>query len=259
MVNNKVNRFDKLSYMRNQIVILAAGMGKRMGNASVPKVLVMLKDKPMILHLLGQVEKINQLAKSVIVVGHMREKVEAILGEGFLYAHQKEQKGTAHAVMAARPKVSAENILVLYGDMPFITAESLKKLMHLHHDKQSILTMFTVVSPDFEGAYEALNGYGRIIRDGKNQVIKITEFKDATEKERQIKEVNPGIYMFNTGWLWSNIEKVKNNNAQNEFYLTDMIELAISQNVPVATLNIDVKEVVGVNTKEQLTQAELLA
>ncbi len=118
--------------MRNQIVILAAGKGTRIGG-SVPKVLVMLKNKPLILYLLEEIEKINQLAKPVIVVGHKFQEVRDVLGESYLYAIQQEQLGTADAVKAALPKVKAENILVLYGDMPFLKASSLKKLMQLHH------------------------------------------------------------------------------------------------------------------------------
>src|SRR5579872_4621873 len=98
--------------MRNQIVILAAGKGTRMGNSNIPKVLVMLKNKPLILYLLEEVEKINQLAKPVVVVGFHGEKVRAVLGDSFSYVNQQDQLGTAHAVMAAKPKIKSENILV---------------------------------------------------------------------------------------------------------------------------------------------------
>src|ERR1700744_4976794 len=114
--------------MRNQIVILAAGEGTRVGRDDMPKVLVMLKNQPLILYILRQIENINQLAKPVIVVGYMADKVKAVLGNDYLYAYQDQQLGTAHALNSARHQVSGENILVLYGDMPFIKAESLKEL-----------------------------------------------------------------------------------------------------------------------------------
>src|SRR5258708_1974174 len=113
--------------MRNQIVILAAGKGARMGQNSVPKVLVMLKNKPLIIYLLEEIEKINQLAKPVVVVGHMHRQVEEVLGGQYTYALQSRQLGTAHALLTAKPKIRAENVLVLYGDMPFVKASSLKE------------------------------------------------------------------------------------------------------------------------------------
>jgi len=229
-----------------------------MGNGEVPKVLVMLKNKPLILYLLDEVSKINQLAKPIIVVGYKHEKVEAVLGDGYIYALQAEQKGTAHAVLAAKGKVRAENILVLYGDVPFLKAESLKRLIRLHYNNKSKLTMFTTTVPNFQGEYAPFVHFGRIIRGSAGSIIKITEYKDATEEERKIKEVNPGIYMFNTKWLWENIGDIRNNNAQGEYYLTDMIEAAIKQDLRIESLPIDPKEVLGINTIEQLRQAENL-
>jgi bifunctional N-acetylglucosamine-1-phosphate-uridyltransferase/glucosamine-1-phosphate-acetyltransferase GlmU-like protein len=130
--------------------------------------------------------------------------------------------------------------------------------MRLHRDKKAKLSMFTSVAPSFSGEFESLNNFGRIIRDFSGKIIKITEFKDATEKEREIKEVNPGIYMFDTKWLWENIGKIKNKNAQGEYYLTDIVEVAIQTGVPVESLQVNPNEVFGINTIEQLRQAEAL-
>lgn len=121
-----------------------------MGNGDIPKVLVMLKNKPLILYLLHELEQ-HQLSYPVVVVGYKAAQVKGVLGENYVYAFQEEQKGTAHAVMAARSYVNAENILVLYGDMPFIKAKSLKRLMSLHRDKNSELSMFTALAPNFFG------------------------------------------------------------------------------------------------------------
>jgi bifunctional UDP-N-acetylglucosamine pyrophosphorylase/glucosamine-1-phosphate N-acetyltransferase len=218
----------------------------------------MLKNKPLILHLLGEIEKINQLAKPLIVVGYRHKDVMAVLGEGYDYAFQERQLGTGHAVMSAEPNLFAENILVLYGDMPFIKAESIKKLILLHQSQKAELSMFTSRVPNFNGELASLNTYGRILRDSYGNIVKITEYKDATPEERGILEVNPGIYMFNTKWLVSNIHNIQNKNSQGEYYLTDMVELAIRDGRSVHGLEINPKEVLGVNTLEQLAIAESL-
>ncbi len=241
--------------MRNQIVILAAGKGTRMGG-DIPKVLVNLNHRPLILYILEEMEKINQLIKPVVVVGFEAEKVRTILGNNYFFALQKEQLGTAHALMAAKSKVGAENILVLYGDMPFIKAESLKNLMRLHKEKSANISMFTAKAESFEGDLESLNFYGRIIRDEKGQIVKIVEYKDANLKERELKEVNPGIYMFNAKWLWEKISLVKNQNMQGEYYLTDIVEVAIKSGEYVNSLVIDPYQVLGVNTPKDLEVAE---
>jgi len=241
--------------MRNQIVVLAGGKGTRMGTGDVPKVLVMLKNKPLILYLLHEIEKINQLVKPVIVVGYKAKEVIGVLGEDYIYAIQREQLGTADALKTALQKVTAENILVLNGDHPFTKAESLKKLMTLHHKKQSNISMLVSLVPDFEGEYALYNHFGRVIRkDGK--IVKVVEYKDAGAEQKEIKEINPNIYMFNTQWLRANIGKINNNNAQREYYLTDIVGIAISGGEAIEFLEIDAKEVLGVNSREDLKLAE---
>lgn len=243
--------------MRNQIVILAGGKGSRMGG-NVPKVLVMLKNKPLILYVLDEIEKINQLIKPVVVVGFGANKVKGVLGDDYFYAYQEKQLGTAHALLAARRKVRAENILVLYGDTPFIKADSLKALITKHFKTASSISMLTAQAPNFKGIYKSLEQLGRIIRDTNHNIAGIVEFKDASAGQKKIKEINPGIYMFNTKWLWANLEKIRNNNAQGEYYLTDIVGIAISQGLKVQSLMIDPKEVLGVNSREDLAVAEKL-
>lgn len=240
--------------MRNQIVILAAGRGTRLGG-EIPKVLVMLKNKPLILHLLHELHY-RQLIKPVVVVGFGADKVKGILGNDAVYAYQEEQKGTAHALMCAKKQIHAENILVLYGDMPFVKADSLRELMRLHHKKESVLSMFTTKVPNFEGLYKGMEHYGRVIRSFDGKIGKITEFKDASSHEREFKELNPGIYMFNTEWLWKSIKLVKNKNVQHEYYLTDLIEIAIKQGININSMPIPPKEVIGINSVEDLKLAE---
>jgi len=243
--------------MRNQIVILAAGKGTRMGG-NVPKVLVMLKNKPLILYLLGQVDKISQLIKPVIVVGYKAESVKAVLGSDYLYAHQEEQLGTAHALLAAKRKIKAENILVLNGDIPFIKSESLKALIQMHFRKGGNISITTAQPKNFKGVYKSLESFGRVIRDPRHNIAAIVEFKDASSHQKKIKEINAGVYMFNTKWLWGNLEKVKNKNSQKEYYLTDIIDIAIAGGEKVNSLPIDPQEALGVNSREDLKLAETL-
>ncbi len=226
-----------------------------MGQNDLPKVLVMLNKKPIILYLLESLEKINQLAKPVIVVGYKAGQVKAVLGDGFTYAYQDQQLGTGHAVMSAERTIDADNVLVLYGDMPFVKAESLKRLMRLHHEQKANMSMFTTTVNNF-AEFPSMHSFGRIIRDVYGNVIKITEFKDATEQERKIRELNPGIYMFNTKWLFNHIHAIQNKNAQQEYYLTDMVEVVIAEGVNLHTLSIQPEEVLGINSPEELYVAE---
>lgn len=226
-----------------------------MGQADMPKVLVMLKQKPLILYLLHELDKIGQLVKPVIVVGYKHNQVKDILGNDYVYGLQAQQLGTAHAVMSAEKAIVADNILVLYGDTPFIKAESLKRLMKLHHDQKSNLSMFTTEVNNF-AEYPGMLHFGRIIRDVYGNIIKITEYKDATPAERNIRELNPGMYMFNTKWLFDHIHAIQNKNAQGEYYLTDIVELAIAHGQKISSLAINPKEVFGINSPEDLATAE---
>lgn len=242
--------------IKDQFVILAAGRGTRLNREDLPKVLVPFKGRPLITHLLTQIAKISKNQKPVIVVGFMADKVKTALGDRYEYVLQEPQLGTAHALRTAKEKIRAENVLVLYGDMPFISEDSLRKLIRLHHDKSANLSMFTAIVPGFTGEYENLAHYGRIIRNFKKEIIKITEFKDASESEKQIKEINPGIYMFNSKWLWNNIKLIKNKNAQKEYYLTDIVEIAIQAKTPIYSIDIPAREAIGINSTEDLKRAE---
>ncbi len=229
-----------------------------MGNPNVPKVLVMLNNKPLILHLLYEIEKINQLAKPVIVVGHMYRQVRDVLGEDYLYAVQDKQLGTAHALLAAKHKVKAENILVLNSDMPFLKAESLKQLLAMHFKTGSKISILTAQAPNFKGIYTSLEHTGRIIRDINHEIVCNVEHKDASDSQKKILEINSGVYVFDTKWLWPNLEKIDRANTQQEHYLTDILQIATSQGIKINSLLVDAKEVLGVNSREDLKLAESL-
>ncbi len=243
--------------MSQQIVILAAGKGTRMG-ADVPKVLLPLQDQPVIAHLLKEIESVPQETAPIIVVGFKQELVKEALGDKYVYVTQFDQKGTAHAVLSAKDSVTADNFIVLYGDMPFTSKESIGKLIELHNSNDAKISMFTAVLPNFENQYEHFLGFGRILRQTDGSIVKIQEFKDCSDEQKLISEVNPGIYMFNSDWIWDKLSLVGDDNAQNEFYLTDIVELAIKDNEPIYSLPISAEEVYGINTPEHLEFARKL-
>jgi bifunctional UDP-N-acetylglucosamine pyrophosphorylase / glucosamine-1-phosphate N-acetyltransferase len=247
--------------MSRQIVILAAGKGTRMAGATaepMPKVLIPLRGKPVIKYLLEEVAGVEQDIQPVIVVGFMSELVKEELGPEYLYSLQTEQFGTGHAVLCAKPQITAENFIVLYGDMPFVRAASLQKLIDLHEHNSAKISMFTGIVPNFEGAYEDFKAFGRIIRDDNSHISKIQEYVDSTDEQKSITEVNPGIYMFNSEWLWPNLEKIGSSNAQGEVYLTDIVELAIKDGQKIESLPIAPEEIYGINTPDHLAHAQTL-
>jgi bifunctional UDP-N-acetylglucosamine pyrophosphorylase/glucosamine-1-phosphate N-acetyltransferase len=142
--------------------------------------------------------------------------------------------------------------------MPFIKAESIRALARSHEAGKNTLTMFTSKIPSYSGPLAVYSGYGRILRNSKGEIEGIKEFLDASETERQILEVNPGIYMFDSAWLWANIERVQSKNKQAEYYLTDMVELARKDGKKISTLNIHHHEVYGINNQANLEHADLI-
>lgn len=236
-----------------QPVILAAGKGTRM-NSELPKVLVELRGQPLIVRLLNNISTAAFGYPPVIVVGYKSEQVRGRLGPAYLYAFQPDQLGTANALAAAQPQIRGRYVIVMYGDMPFITAATLENLMQLHLDTESKFSMLTATVPHFREEYAVFNGFGRIIRDKAGKLQKIAELVDADEHTRAIREVNPGIYLFETTWLWRNLPDVKRN-QHGEYYLTDLLEIAIAQKLSVVTASVDPAEVFGINTPGQLEHA----
>jgi len=168
-----------------------------------------------------------------------------------LYAEQTEQLGTGHAVMCAEGQLGNEGeTLILCGDTPLVTAETLKQLSEAHRAAGNGVTVLSAILEDPKG-------YGRIIRDAEGAFLKITEDKDCTEEERATKEINAGMYLFDTAMLRDSLSKLTNDNAQGEYYLTDTIELIKSAGGRVDAMPVsDTNEILGVNTKEQLATAE---
>jgi bifunctional UDP-N-acetylglucosamine pyrophosphorylase/glucosamine-1-phosphate N-acetyltransferase len=228
------------------IVILAAGPGKRM-HSSTPKVLHRLAGRAMLAHVF---DTAKQLSPKVVCVvyGHGGEHVREAVGDnGAVWVMQEPQLGTGHAVMQAAPHLDERwPTLVLYGDVPLIRAETLKQLIQAAGKGLGLLTA-TLDSP---------TGYGRILRNGK-KVVGIVEEKDANARQRALREINTGIVVAPTKKLKSWLAKLQNNNAQKEYYLTDIVALATKERVPVAPVQAGAAwETLGVNSRGQLAELE---
>lgn len=235
-------------------VILAAGKGTRMneGQASpIPKVMFEMSGKPIIDYTVENVKK-SGVAKVVLVVGYKSELIREHLKTSVLYSLQEEQLGTGHAVAMAKETLSgqSEAVLVCYGDMPLVKPSTIEKLIDTYKNENPAIVLLSAISED-------PSGYGRIIRGENNAVVGIKEERDCTEEEKKIKEWNIGFYIFNAEWLWGNIEKIKNQNAQNEYYLTDLIEMARELGDKIVAIPVsEESEALGINTQEQLKEAE---
>ncbi len=241
-----------------QIIILAAGHGKRM-ESDIPKALTLLHGKPFIQHILEAVHASESSGDPVIVIGEKGDQVREVLGSMYSYAVQKEQLGTGHAVMSAESLTQNKDIImVLYADHPLVSADTINNLIHMHKNTNAILTMATAVVPDFNDWRKAFVSFGRFIRDEHNIITKIVEVKDATTEELKVKEVNPAYMCFNATWMWKHLHMLKNENIQKEYYLTDLVGMAFAEHEPIASLSIDPREALGVNTKEQLELIEHL-
>lgn len=241
-----------------QIVILAAGKGTRM-NSDLPKALVPLKDKPMIHYLLESVVKANIDPTPIIIVSPDNKEIisEALKNYQVQYAIQVEQLGTGHAVSCVKEliKPETENIIVLYCDHPFLKTKSLQQCVA---NKIDTVTVMTTNLDDFEDWRHNFYHWGRFVRNDKNEIERIVEFKDATPKEQLITEVNPGFMAFNSSWLWSNITLLSNNNAQHEYYLTSLPGIAFSEGHKIPSISIEPHEAMGINSQEELKIAESL-
>ena len=232
------------------IVILAAGQGKRM-HSNLPKVLHPLAGKALVSHVIDTARSLSPQTLCV-VYGHGGEAVRRTLDAPDLaWALQEPQLGTGHAVQQALPHLSSEGTtLILYGDVPLIRAETLKQLAHAAQGALAILTV-ELADP---------SGYGRIVRDASRRVLRIVEQKDATDEELRIGEINTGIMAMPSALLGEWLGRLSNDNAQQEYYLTDIVSMAVDAGLPIRTANpLHEWEVLGVNSKVQLAQLERIA
>jgi bifunctional UDP-N-acetylglucosamine pyrophosphorylase/glucosamine-1-phosphate N-acetyltransferase len=233
--------------MALEILVLAAGLGKRM-RSDLPKVLHPLAGRPLLAHVLQTARELSP-GKIIVVHGHGAEQVkQAFPDKDVEWVLQAEQLGTAHAVMQAMPRVSEDaDVLVLYGDVPLTQASTLKRLLEAAHDGLAVLTA------DLEDPA----AYGRIVRDASGRVKRIVEARDASPAERAIREINAGFYALSARRLAAWLKKIDNRNAQKEYYLTDLIGLAVAEGTPVVAVKAEhAWEAAGVNSKGELARLE---
>lgn len=233
--------------MSLDVVILAAGQGTRMRSA-LPKVLHPVAGNSMLGHVIHSARQLSPDSIHV-VIGHGGEQVRKQLASNDLnFVVQDKQLGTGHAVAQALPVLNAETVLILYGDVPLIKVETLNRLLTLVNDQQLGLLTVTLDNP---------TGYGRIVRDNQQRVCAIVEHKDATETQKAIKEGNTGILAVPGRRLADWLGRLSNSNAQGEYYLTDVIAMAVGDGLVVATAQPeDAMEVQGANDRKQLAELE---
>ncbi|HAJ36748.1 MAG TPA: UDP-N-acetylglucosamine diphosphorylase/glucosamine-1-phosphate N-acetyltransferase [Chloroflexi bacterium] len=239
--------------MKTSAVILAAGYGTRM-KSELPKVMHTLLGRPLIDWAVRAVEPLTA-TPPVVVVGHGQELVRAFLGERAIYAEQHELLGTGHAVLQALPLLTTvDAVLVTYADMPLLTSVTLRRLLDLYaahqHDPTLALAMLTFTRDNPQG-------FGRIVRGPDGNVTAIVEEVDCTPAQLQIRELNPGVYCFDATWLRRNLPAVPRS-AKGEYYLTDLVAMAVTQGCLIVTADAPLDDVYGVNNRVHLAEAETI-
>ncbi len=232
-------------------LILAAGKGTRM-KSDLAKVLHPVHGKPMLDHVVAVAREIGSL-KIGVIIGHQADLIqETYKGEGLTFILQKEQLGTGHAVLQARQAFSSfrGTMIILCGDVPLLRSSTVRKMMEHHVKTNSMITVLTI-------RLDEPASYGRIVRSRDDRILKIVEARDATEAEKGITEINTGIYCAESPFLFEAVAQVRNDNAQGEYYLTDICEIANQKKMKVTPyLAGDSEEFMGINTFEDLERAQ---
>ena len=247
-------------------VVLAAGKGTRM-RSTLPKVLHTLAGEPLLSHVLNAIETIPSSAvfasftetthsyRPIVVLGHEATLVETTFGERCLFAIQEEQLGTGHALLASQHVIESldplpQVVLVCYGDTPLVSGEMLAQVIVEHLARQATITFLTAQAT-------LPSDFGRVVRDADGHVLEIAEVKHATREQKQIDEVNSGVYCFTSNWLWPALHNLPRHSS-GEYYLTDLVRIAASQGLEIATVIGKLEETIGINDRVQLAAAEQL-
>lgn len=232
-------------------VLLAAGKGTRM-HSSLPKMLHPLGGKAMLLHSLNTLSPLTD-DLPVVVVGHEADEIKAMIGERAQFVLQAEQLGTGHAVMQAEERLKGNSSLVLvaYGDMPLVRAESFQALIDLQQANDGPLSMLSIV-------VDNPRGFGRVLRNAAGDVTAIVEEADCTAEQREIRELNVGVYCMDATWLWSALPRIELS-AKGEYYLTDLVAIASGDGGRVQAIVLeDAREAIGINNRVHLAEAEAI-
>ena len=235
--------------MKTTAVLLAAGQGTRM-KSNLPKMLHPICGGPMVFHALNAARSVST-EQPVVVIGHGAEAVRAVIGEAATCVVQAQQLGTGHAVLQAEEllKGKTDTVLVTYGDMPLLRAETLQRLVAAQQQNSGPISMLTVVNED-------AHGFGRVVRNPDGTVAAVVEEGQANPEQRLIKELNVGAYCFNAEWLWQALHRVQLS-PKGEYFLTDTVELAARDGLPVQAIVMDdFGETIGINTRVHLAEAE---
>lgn len=231
-------------------LVLAAGLGTRM-KSSRAKVLHEVMLKPMILHVMDTIKNLS-LDRTYVIVGHQREKIaELLYGYDATCIIQEQQLGTGHAVLCAEKELRSigGTVLILSGDVPLIKAETLQAMLTDHAQNKPVLSLMTTTLAD-------PTNYGRILRNSQGELLGIVEEKDATAKQKKIREINAGIYCAEVSFLFEALKKVGPDNKQGEMYLTDIVKIAIDAGLQVDTFSgASSEEVLGINSRNELAEA----
>lgn len=234
------------------VIILAAGKGTRM-RSKTAKVLHNLNGKPLLRYVIDLAYKMKP-NKIFVVIGFQRNEVKNnFISENVEFIDQKEQLGTGHAIMQVKPFLEnfEGEILVLSGDVPCLRESTANEIIGSHRSSNAAITILTA---EKDNPY----GYGRVVRNSSNAIEKIAEENECSSSEKAIKEVNSGIYCFNKKFLLESLEKIDQNNAQHEYYLTDIVKIAFDNSLPVTSVKVsNPNEINGINTIENLVEAEI--
>ncbi len=245
----------------NQVIIMAGGKGTRMNMTDMPKTMIPVAGKPIVERIVEAAETAVPETKPVVIVGFQGHTIREYFGDRVDCVEQKEQLGTGHAVACAAPllrnRPDLSHVIVIAGDQPLISAGTIRAILAHHEERGETITLGTVVVPDFSGIHEHLLHYGRIVRKPGGGVERIVEYKDATDAERAIREVNTSVYCFESGWLWEHIDRLGSDNASREFYITDLIGMAMTEGKTICAIPLpDPLEGLNVNTPDHLSAIE---
>lgn len=240
-------------------VVLASGHGTRMNNPELPKSLELVDGRPILHHILRALGLADVDESPVVVTGPQGELIRRTFGASCAYVDQGVPLGTGHAVACTRALLEAGgagHVLVLNGDMPLVSPDTLRGVVLAHLAGDHLVTMGVVQVPGAADPRSAYAGFGRVVRDPDGHVLRVTEVRDADARTRRLTELNAGVYCFRSDWLWRALDGLDDDNAQAELYLTDVVRAATAAGERVATVEIPREDALGVNTRADLAAAE---